>query len=297
MTPPRATELDSLAAEGPNAEQIEFWNETLGPRWAAVAPQLDAQVAPFGVWGMERAEVAGGESVLDVGCGTGQTALQLAERVGPEGVVLGVDVSRVMLALARERALAAQRANVHFVNADAQIHRFDASRFDLVYSRFGVMFFADPGAAFANLRRALKPGGRLALVCWQGLERNPWMREPLASLAGVIELPAAPAPGAPGPFAFADVERVRAILEAAGFARVAFESAERPISIGGEGTLDEAVAFLLEVGPVAAVLREKGDAERRAAKGVLRDVLERHSTPSGVVMDAAVWIVTAENPG
>jgi SAM-dependent methyltransferase len=269
VSPPRATELGTLAAEGPNAEQIEFWNETLGPRWAAVAPQLDAQVASFGVWGMERAKVAGGESVLDVG----------------------------MLALARERASAAKIANVRFVNADAQVHTFEASRFDLVYSRFGVMFFANPSAAFANLRRALKPGGRLSLVCWQALDRNPWMREPLASLAGLIELPAPSAPGAPGPFAFADAERVRAILEAAGFARVAFESAEHPISIGGEGTLDEAVAFLLEVGPVAAVLRDKGDAERRAATALLRDVLERHSTPNGVVMDAAAWIVTAEDPG
>jgi SAM-dependent methyltransferase len=297
VSPPRTTEPGALVAEGPNAEQIEYWNETSGPRWTAVAPQIDDQVSPFGVWGMESAKVAGGESVLDVGCGTGQTSLQLAERVGLEGAVLGIDVSSVMLALAHERAVGAKLANVRFVNADAQIHPFEASRFDLVYSRFGAMFFADPGAAFANLRLALKPGGRLALVCWQEIDRNPWMREPLVSLASVIELPAPPEPGAPGPFALADAERVRAILESAGFAHIAFESAESPLAIGGEGTLDDALAFLLEVGPAAAALREKSAEDRRAALAALRHALRRYSTPKGVVMDAAAWIVTARNPG
>jgi len=296
MTPSPTTAAGTLPAEGPNAEQIEYWNHTSGPRWTAAEAQLDAQIAPLGVLTMERGEITRGEHVLDVGCGTGQTVLQLAERVGPEGTVVGIDVSSVMLARAAERAARAKLENVSLLNADAQIHPLEASQFDAIYSRFGVMFFADPPAAFARLRAALRPGGRLCIVCWQVLDRNPWMRDALVALADVIELPAPPAPGAPGPLAFSDPEHVRGILEAAGFTGIAPESAESPLAIGGEGTLDEAVSFLLEVGPAAAALREKGAESRQAAAAALREALRDSMTPSGVVKDAAAWIVTARNP-
>jgi SAM-dependent methyltransferase len=282
----------TLAAAGPNAEQIRFWNETLGPRWVEAEAALDAQIAPLGLAAMERARVAPGERAVDVGCGCGQTSLQLAERVGLSGAVLGVDVAAPMLERARARA--AGRANLRFAHADAQTHRFD-ERFDLVYSRFGVMFFADPVAAFANLGGALRPGGRIAFVCWQGLERNPWVLVPLRAAASVVPLPAPPAPGAPGPFAFADPQRVRGVLAGAGFSEVALEPLEGELGIGAGGDLEQAVRFTMQMGPVSAALREAGadEAVRERAAEAIRAGLAPLATPSGVRAGYAAWVATA----
>jgi SAM-dependent methyltransferase len=280
---------------GPNAEQIQYWNEKSGPGWVATQARIDGQITPFGLLAMNRANIVEGERVLDVGCGTGQSSLQLAERVGRRGAVMGIDVSTSMLARATERAQKMGFENVSFVRADAQTHRFDTPHFDLLYSRFGVTFFADPRAAFANLRTALAPGGRLAFVCWQALAKNPWMREPLAAAARHIELPAQPPPGAPGPFAFDDADRVREILEGAGFEQLELKPVERPLWIGGGGSLGAAVTFLLEVGPAAAALREAGPEKRKLVASAVRDAIRDRATRSGVVMDGAVWIVTAQN--
>ena len=280
----------TLAADGPNAEQIRYWNETLGPRWVEMEELLDAQIAPLGLSAMERARAARGERALDVGCGCGQTSLQLAERVGPAGRVLGIDVSAPMLARARARA--AGRANLDFAEADAQTHRFERDG-DLVFSRFGVMFFADPPAAFANLHRALRPGGRIAFVCWQAIDRNAWMLVPLRALAGIAPVPAPPAPGAPGPFAFADPERLRGILSKAGFAEIALEPNEGELSLGAGGNLDRAVEFALQIGPVAAALREASADVRGRAADAVRTALAPLVTPRGVVAPYAAWIATA----
>jgi SAM-dependent methyltransferase len=280
----------TLAAEGPNAEQIRYWNETIGPRWIEQEAMLDAQIAPLGLAAIERAGVARGELVLDVGCGCGQTTLQLAERVGPEGEVLGVDVSSPMLARARQRAKGL--AHVRFENADAQTHRF-ARGFDLAFSRFGVMFFADPVAAFANLRGALRARGRLAFVCWQALDRNPWLQVPLRALAGIVALPAPPPPGAPGPFAFADPERVRGILGRAGFAAVELAPLCGDLALGAGGGLERAVGFAMEMGPASALLREAGAEARERARDAIRAALEPFATPDGVRAEYAAWAVTA----
>jgi SAM-dependent methyltransferase len=277
---------------GPNAEQITYWNEQAGPKWISENARLDAMLAPLGLAAMERARPGKGERVLDVGCGVGQTSLQLAARVGVTGSVLGVDISAPMLARARERAGAEKLANVAFENADAQTYAFTPNSVDLVFSRFGVMFFADPGAAFANIARALRPGGRLAFVCWQALAQNPWMRDSIAAIAKHVQLPAPAAPDAPGPFAFADAARVRAIIERAGFRSVAHEPLMGKMLLGK--TLDAALDFATEIGPAGSALREATEAQRAAATASIRESLAAHMTPDGVRMTYAAWIVTAE---
>jgi SAM-dependent methyltransferase len=279
-----------MEATGPNAEQIEYWNKQAGPKWVAEGAQMDTLLAPLGLAALERAAPRAGERVIDVGCGLGQTSLQLAARVGPTGAVLGIDISTPMLERARERARAENAAHARFENADAQTHAFAPASFDLVFSRFGVMFFADPVAAFANLARALRPGGRVTFVCWQALAQNPWMRDPLAALAKHVTLPPPAAPDAPGPFAFADAARVRGILERAGFANVGFEARTGELSLGK--TVDEALHFATEIGPAGAVLREAPESARAAAVGAIRELLAARATPNGVAMPYAIWIAT-----
>jgi SAM-dependent methyltransferase len=285
--------MKSLSATGPNAEQITYWNEESGAKWVAHEAHVDAQIAPLGLAAMERAEVAEGESVLDVGCGCGESSLQLANRVGPAGSVTGLDVSAVMLERARERARAAGLTNLRFENADAQTFGFDAAHFDLLFSRFGVMFFDDPTAAFANLRSALGPGGRLAFVCWQEIRRNPWMLVPVLAAAPHVELPPPPAEGAPGPFAFAQVDRVRGILEAAGFEAIAIDPLESELTLAGGGDLERAVEFALQMGPAGRILRGVDDTTRGRVRESVREALAPHATSEGVRLGCSAFIVSA----
>ena len=283
--------MKSLAETGPNAEQIRYWNEEAGPRWVAFRDRLDALIEPLGALALERAAAAPGERVLDVGCGCGQTSLALARQVGPQGRVTGIDLSAAMLEVAAGRARDAGLGQARFLAADAQTAELDPV--DLVFSRFGVMFFADPVAAFANLRAALAPGGRLVFVCWQAIGANPWMLEPLLAMAKHVALPPPPAPGEPGPFSFGDAERVRGILRDAGFSRLRIEPAETELRLGGPGGIDEALDFVLRIGPASAALRDAApDSVARVGEAV-REVLAARARPDGVSMPAAVWLVTA----
>ena len=278
-------------SEPPNVAQQAYWNEAVGPTWVEQQVPLDRQLEPLGRRAMEALALKPGERVLDIGCGAGATSLQLAEIVGPAGAVVGADISRPLLGVARGRSKA---ANVSFVEADAQAYPFEAASFDAIFSRFGVMFFVDPTAAFTNLRRALKPGGRLGFVCWRTPPENPIMTAPMLAAAPFVGMPAPPAdPFAPGPFAFADAERVKGILTAAGFQEVAHTPVE--MKIGG-GDLDATLALALKVGPLGALLRDNPD-KREAAVGAVRDVLAAHQGPDGVKLDSATWVVTARNTG
>src|SRR5262249_55094918 len=195
-------------------------------------------------------------------------------------------------ARARERAASDGLAHVRFVAGDAQTHRFDAGTADAVFSRFGVMFFVDPTAAFANLRTVLQPDGRLAFVCWRERQRNPWMMTLLATLKSVLTLPPPPPEDAPGPFSFGRRERLQGILGGAGFRDVALEAFEPDVVLGGGGSLDEAVEFALDLGPSAAALRAAPDA-RPKVTAALREALAPFATPRGVAMGGSAWIVTA----
>ncbi len=287
----------SLAYEGPNAQQIEYWNEQRGRTWVEQQNLIEAQLAPLGRRAMDRAAPRPGERVLDVGCGCGQTSLELARRVAPGGSVLGADVSSVMLAYAREQARAAGVANVRFEEADGQTHAFPAATFDLLFSRFGVMFFADPRAAFANLLGALRPGGRVSFVCWRTLPENPWMAVPLMAAFQHIPPPPIPGPEDPGPFSFADRERVGRILTGAGFADVAFEAVDQNLLLGGGAAVDKVVEFLLQLGPTAAALREAGPAKTAEVAAAVADSLRSyHVAGEGVRMASATWVVSARRP-
>jgi SAM-dependent methyltransferase len=275
---------------------INYWNESSGAKWVHNESVLDEQIAPVGSLVMDRTGVAPGERAIDVGCGCGQTCLQLGERVGAAGSVMGIDISAVMLERAAQRAREHGLEQVRFANVDAQTHGFEPASADLVFSRFGVMFFADPTAAFRNLHSALVPDGRLAFACWQGLDRNPWMLEPVRAAAHLVPLPAPRESSAPGPFSFADPDRVRAILSGAGFRDVELESLERELTVGGGLPLDDAVDFLLQLGPLGAALREAGDAAKTLLPKVreaVRGAVEPHSRDDGIHMDSAGWIVTA----
>lgn len=287
---------DGLGSDGPNAAQVAYWSETTGPKWVALQEALDAQIGPLGELAIARAAIRTGERALDVGCGCGQSLLHLAERVGPEGAVLGVDVSAPMLERAAARLREAGLDHAQVRRADAQTARFDDPPFDHLFSRFGVMFFSDPQAAFANLRSALRPDGQLTFVCWQPLARNPWMSIPAQAIASQVTLPPPPEPGAPGPYAFADRERVRSILESAGWRDVSHESVERELRLGGGG-LEGAVALGLSMGPAAMAMRlaeERGETvDREAMRRAITDALVPHLRDGDVWLPSASWIVQA----
>jgi len=286
--------MSQTAVAPSNDAQIDYWNTSAGETWARHQQQLDRQLEVLGLEAMRVLAPARGERILDIGCGCGETALQLAARVGPSGAVVGVDISEPMLEVARRRAPVDGAARPEFRNLDAQTADLRAAdlghaAFDGAFSRFGVMFFADPAAAFANLRAALKPGGRLAFVCWRAFQDNPWMREPMAAAAPLLPPMPPVDPTAPGPFAFADAGRVRGALTDAGFSDIAIDPFDARI---GGSSVEETVNLTLRVGPLGRILREIPHMAD-AVVGTVRAAIQPYETPQGVLMPAAVWIVSA----
>ncbi len=275
-----------------NSAQIAYWNDRAGATWVAFQERLDAAFAPLTAAALQRAAPQAGEAAVDIGCGCGATVLELAQRVGPSGRVLGLDVSQPMASRARDRIAAAAIPNASVVVGDAAAHPFAADA-DLMFSRFGVMFFADPVAAFSNLRRGLKPGGRLLFAAWRPLADNSWFSVPLATALPLLP-PQPPAePNAPGPFAFADLGRVSAILTEAGWAAVQAEPVEAPIRIAEPGQIADAASFAMGVGALARLLAEADDTTRSRVRAVLEDTLAAYDGPGGVCLGGSVWLVSA----
>jgi SAM-dependent methyltransferase len=276
-----------------NAEQAAHWNsgEEVG-HWLKSQARYDQMLSVFSVMIFDAIRLEAGESLLDVGCGSGATTRAAAELVAP-GTAFGVDLSEAMLERARADAEAAGITNISFEQADVQVHPFPAEIFDAVISRFGIMFFDDPVAAFANLRRATRPGGRLAFVCWQALGENEWLLVPGAAVAEHVPLPPPTAPGAPGMFAFANPDRPREVLETAGWRAVTVTSRHTPMLVGGGGTVDDAVQFLREGSIGRTLLANAAPAAASRALGAVRDALAAHVAPAGVQLDAAVWLCQA----
>lgn len=276
----------------PNASQAEYWNAAAGETWARFQELLDRQIAPLGEEALRELAPQRGERVVDVGCGCGQTTWEIAARVGPTGAVLGVDLSAPMLAVARSRPRPARAAPAEFRQADAQVTDLGRGSYDAAYSRFGVMFFADRVAAFANLCATLRPGGRLAFVCWRELRENPWMQEPLEAARPHLPPLPAPDPDAAGPYSLASAERIRSMLAAAGFEGVDVRRHDARI---GVDSVDDALTLALRVGPLGAALREH-PARKDVIAAPVRAVLQRHAETAGVRMAASVWVVSARRP-
>lgn len=278
---------------GANERMRELWNGEAGDAWVEHADRHDRMLDALGRHTLDAARIQPGERVLDVGCGTGQLAVQAAGRAGGAGRVVGVDISGPMLEAARRRA--AGLPQVQFVQADCQTDPLPGP-FDVAVSRFGVMFFDDPVAAFANLLAATRPGGRLAFVAWQSLFENEWALVPAAVLGEHVPLPEPPPPGEPGPFAFADPDRVRSILDGAGWAEVSLEDVRRPVPLAGGRTVDEVLAVLEQDVMVRTLLADADDATRAEALAALRAELADRAGPNGVELGAAAWVVTAVRP-
>jgi SAM-dependent methyltransferase len=273
-----------------NADQIDYWNATAGETWAALQENLDRQIEPLGRRAMDALAPFAGERVIDIGCGCGQTTLELARRVGPSGEALGVDVSAPMLAVAVRRAEQAGEARARFLRADAQTHPFEPCGAEAVFSRFGVMFFSDPTAAFRIISAGLAEGGRLAFVCWRAMELNPFKTAPLAAAARFLAAPPArPDPDAPGPFAFAAADKIQGILAQAGFGEIELHAHDLAI---GAGDLDQTVRTALSIGPLGAALREQPQLTPQVEQAV-REALAQHLSGGRVLLDSASWIVTA----
>ena len=277
-----------------NAAQIAEWNGVQGERCAAMTQQTEHIVLPFGAAAIAPAAPQPGERVIDVGCGCRDTAIELARQVGPDGAVIGVDVSRPMLAVATERGAQAGLPQLEFRECDASDADLPGD-IDLLYSRFGVMFFGAPSAAFARMRTALRPGGRTVFVCWRAPRENPWAMAPLSAARAALGVEAAPAdPNAPGPFAFASESRVNGILTDAGFGAIEFRRFDAAVTLGA--TPRAAAEATVRIGPTSRFVREVGSEHLPAIVDAVEKALAPLAAPDGGVhLPGSTWIVSARN--
>jgi SAM-dependent methyltransferase len=283
--------MDAPTGHDQNADQIAYWNGPGGQRWASRQQAQDILLAPVADVLIDRAKPRAGERVIDSGCGSGATTIAFAQKVGPSGHALGVDVSGPMLERARQSA--PKGASIDFVLADATIYPFEPASFDLLASRFGVMFFADPAKSFANMRKALRPSGRLAFACWREPRENPWMMAPLQAVYKHVPKLPQQGPEDPGPFAFASEARVHRILGESGFSGIAMEPCPLSLDIAIGRGLEAAVQSALEIGPANRALEGQPAELRAAATNSLRETLTPFVKGDAVPLAASIWIVTA----
>lgn len=278
-------------------EYVDFWNEVLVPKFVKWKHIIVDGLTHHSAAVFPRLAVGRGDRVVDVGCGFGDTAILLAERVGPSGRVLGLDCCDTFLEYGRRDAAAAGLGNVEFVEADVQRYPF-AGEFDFCFSRFGTQFFENPVAALRNMRRSLRPGGTMTMIVWRSLGENPWLAVPKQVVLGFLPPPGEDARTCgPGPFSMADPEVVRAQLRIAGYEDASFEQIDAPLLVGR--TPEEAVELQFALGPAGEIFREAGElAERQRAPmtEALTEALAGYVTPEGVVMQSSSWMVTARNP-
>jgi len=274
-----------------NAEQAQAWNGASGRYFIEQRERHERMRGRLTGRLLDGARIAGGERVLDVGCGCGDVTIRAARAAAGGGRVLGADLSRIQVDEARRLAAAGGVGNAAFEVADAQVHPFQAGAFDVVLSNFGLMFFDDPAAAFANLRNALRPGGRLAFLCWRGRDENPFFTTGFveeAAARGLGEL----SPGPQAAFSLADAGQTGALLSGAGFGGIGFAKVDEPMLIGADA--GDVVEYERGSPGVAELLAGLGEARAAELAGYVRDSLEPYATPAGVTMPGAAWLVTAQ---
>ncbi len=275
-------------------EGARYWNEEGGRTWVAYIDQIETLNAPLSTISLERATPETGEVVLDVGCGGGVTSRYMAERVGSRGRVVGVDISGTILAVAQERSR--HIPNLRFEVGDAQAMDLGKDAFDLIYSRFGVMFFQDVIVAFTNLHRALKPTGRLTFLAWRAATENPWIQQPATAIQEIFPPPPSaspeiPDPHAPGPFSLSESERLHQVLQSAGFTNVQVEAVDAHMHMGGA---DEAMSLILGMmGPSADQMSLATHEQVTHLHDSIRRILGHYETATGVAMPCAAWLVSA----
>ncbi|MBD3663308.1 class I SAM-dependent methyltransferase [Sulfitobacter sp. TSTF-M16] len=274
-----------------NADQVAFWGGNAGEKWAAYQGQMDAQLQPVLDGVLDRADLQAGQNVLDVGCGTGASTLQAASMVAPGGHVLGADVSEPMLALAKTRGDGV--SNAAFAEADVAVHDFKAGHFDRVISRFGVMFFADSVAAFANIAGAMKPGATLTFASWGQIDRNPYFTVPAQAAKALLGPMPKSDPDAPGPFAFRDIDKVEGILRDAGFADVSGAANDLVLSLPGGAS--ELAQLSCEIGSGARAL-DYFESDAATAARLQADITEIYAGFPNEAIPAEINYFTATKP-
>jgi ubiquinone/menaquinone biosynthesis C-methylase UbiE len=290
------TELPGI---GGDSEFVQFWNEVLGPKFNRFRHILVGGLTHHSEAVFPKLPVHEGDRVVDVGCGWGDTAMKLARLVGPKGSVVGIDCCDMFLDIAREELAETDLENVTFVRGDAEV-ALPEDAFDFAFARFGTMFFANPVAGLRNMRRALRPGGRMVHIVWREPKDNPWL-----SMAKDVVLRFLPPPGesartcGPGPFSMADEVTVRKMMEIAGYEDIAFERIDAHVLIGRN--VQDAIAFQLAIGPAGEVFREAGEeaeAKRPQIEAALAEAISRQKRKSdGIVMDSSSWMISARRPG
>ena len=273
----------------PNSDQVEFWNDRPGISWARHSDSVDAMFGGFTDAILDESGVRSDDRVLDLGCGAGGLSVPLAERA-TDGSVTAIDVSEPMMEVARRRAREAG-VDIRFVLGDAAVHPLGEGVFDLLASRLGAMFFDDPVRAFSSLRRSLAPGARAVLAVWREPRDNPWAMAPVSAVRPHLEIPPRSGPEEPGPFAFADPDRVRRILREAGFVSPTCTPLDLEMPVGG--SVAEAVGFLIEVGPLATPFLAADDGARQRARNALADMLEDCRRGDEIMLGGGCWIVAA----
>jgi SAM-dependent methyltransferase len=271
--------------------QREYWSGKVGAEWAAHADRIDIMLAPIADATLRAGAFQPGERVLDIGCGSGATSLEIARQVGATGAVVGVDLSPPLLTLARSRARDAGVA-IEFKEADAGAADIGNS-YDAAFSRFGVMFFEEPASAFAHIRAAMRPNGRLAFACWRAMAENAWATVPISAVEPMLTAPLPPPdPDAPGPYAFADPDKIARVLGASGWRNIKLSRWDGDMSIAGGGPLPSLADFLMRIGPCARAIVDQG-LDAAEAKSRLIETLAPMYHNNDVALSGACWIVTA----
>jgi len=287
--------MANAQARSPFAGMAEYWNSPATRPWAEQHERQDRALAGLAMALLKLAAAQPGEWALDIGCGAGTTVLALAAQVGPSGYVLGADISEQSVARARERIATAGLRQAKAICADVATHCFAAGSFDLAFSRLGVMFFEDPTTAFANVRRAMKPGGRVALAVFRAPRENPWPTAPLEAVRHLLPPMTPPAPDEPGMFSWSDPARVHRILERAGFREISLDPVDVVMELAGSGGATEAAEFAMLFGPLTRILPVVPPEQHAAVRSALERFFRRHETQRGVALPAAFWVVRAQN--